>query len=114
MGEITVRFVMGGVIISLFALLGEVFQPKTFAGVFGAAPSVALVSLGIAFGSRGPSYAAAECRTMVFGAIALAVYAAACAAMIRRRSIPVPIGAGVCWLVWLMTAFGLWFALAPS
>jgi uncharacterized membrane protein (GlpM family) len=112
--EIAVRFAMGGLVISLFALLGEVFQPKTFAGIFGAAPSVALVSLAIAFSSHGPSYAATECRTMVYGAVALAVYGIACAAMIRRRSVRVSIGAGICLLVWFATAFSLWIAFAPS
>ena len=110
--ESAVRFAMGGIVISLFALLGEVFRPKTFAGIFGAAPSVALVSLAIAFASHGPAYAAVECRTMVYGAVALAVYGIACAAMIRSRWIRVPVGAAICWLAWLATAFGLWLAFA--
>ena len=46
--ERLLRAVIGGVVVSAFALLGDVFQPKRFAGLFGAAPSVALASLGLA------------------------------------------------------------------
>ena len=42
MGEILARFVIGGVVVSVFALIGDVIKPKSFAGLFGAAPSVAL------------------------------------------------------------------------
>jgi hypothetical protein len=37
------RFIVGGVIVSLFAGLGGVLKPKSFAGLFGAASSVALL-----------------------------------------------------------------------
>ena len=40
--ELVLRFVLGGVIVSLFSLLGDLWKPKTFSGIFGAAPSVAL------------------------------------------------------------------------
>jgi hypothetical protein len=35
-------FFVGGVVVSLFAILGNPLKPKSFAGLFGAAPSVAL------------------------------------------------------------------------
>jgi hypothetical protein len=34
-----IRFVLGGLIVSAFAVVSEMFKPKTFAGLFGAAPS---------------------------------------------------------------------------
>jgi hypothetical protein len=40
--ESMVRFVCGGVFVSLFAMIGSVVKPTSFAGIFGAAPSVAL------------------------------------------------------------------------
>jgi hypothetical protein len=40
--EILLRTVMGGVFVTFFACLGDVIKPKSFAGIFGAAPSVAL------------------------------------------------------------------------
>jgi hypothetical protein len=40
--ELAFRFIVGGLVVSLFAVLGDVFKPKSFAGLFGAAPSVAM------------------------------------------------------------------------
>ena len=42
MRELVLRFVLGGAIVCTFAALGTVFKPKTLAGTFGAAPSVAI------------------------------------------------------------------------
>ena len=41
MGEIILRFILGGAIVSAFAAMGDMLKPKSFAGLFGAAPSVA-------------------------------------------------------------------------
>ena len=35
--DLGIRFLFGGGIVSLFVLLGDVFKPKSFAGVFSAA-----------------------------------------------------------------------------
>ncbi len=43
--ELLSRFLVGGLFVSLFAVLGDSFKPKTFAGLFGAAPSIALAGL---------------------------------------------------------------------
>jgi hypothetical protein len=40
-----VRAVSGGILVSAFAVLGDVLKPKRFAGLFAAAPSVALATL---------------------------------------------------------------------
>lgn len=71
MTEYLIRFVVGGVVVSAFALLGDVLRPKSFASLFGAAPSVALATLGIAIYQHGAGYAALQSRSMVVGAIAL-------------------------------------------
>jgi hypothetical protein len=44
-----IRFLAGGVLVSLFAIVGDVLRPKSFAGLIGAAPSVALATLTLAF-----------------------------------------------------------------
>ena len=53
--ELVIRFVVGGAIVSLFAVLGDVVCPKTLSGVFGAAPSVALATLASRAGSSSRS-----------------------------------------------------------
>ena len=74
MTEYLVRFLVGGAVVSAFAMLSDVLRPKSFAGLFGAAPSVALATLGIAVYRHGPDYAAFQSQAMMAGAIALAVY----------------------------------------
>jgi hypothetical protein len=39
MTESLVRFLAGGTVVSAFAMLGDILRPKSFAGLFGAAPS---------------------------------------------------------------------------
>jgi len=46
-GELLVRFLVGGALVSVFALLGDLFEPKSFSGLFGAAPSVAIATLAL-------------------------------------------------------------------
>jgi hypothetical protein len=104
-GELALRFVLGGVIVSLFAATGEMFQPKTFAGLFGAAPAVAIATLGMAYASKGSAYVAIESRSMLLGCAALLVYGAACVAMADRRGVPVWLGAVLAWVVWGAVAF---------
>jgi hypothetical protein len=58
-------FIVGGLFVSAFAVLGDVLKPKSFAGLFGAAPSVALATLILTIYSRGPDFAAAEARSMI-------------------------------------------------
>lgn len=107
MTEYVLRFIAGGVIVSAFAILGDMLRPKSFGGLLGAAPSVALATLGIAVVHHGPQYAAAESWTMIYGAVALACYSiAVCQLLVRFRfsALPATIIASV---VWLAIAFAL-------
>ncbi len=107
MMEYLVRFVAGGLIVSAFAIVGDMLRPKSFAGLLGAAPSVALATLSIAVIQHGPQYAAAESWTMIYGAVALACYSlAVCHLLLRFRlgALPATI---LAFAVWLAVAFGL-------
>ncbi|QPF93951.1 hypothetical protein [Bradyrhizobium commune] len=107
MAEYLLRFIAGGVIVSAFAMLGDMLRPKSFAGLLGAAPSVALATLGIAVVQHGPPYAAAESWTMIFGAIALGCYSlAVCHILMRSRLAALPASI-IAFAVWLAIAFGL-------
>lgn len=72
--EYVARFLIGGLAVSAFALLGDMLRPKSFAGLVGAAPSVALATLGIALWQHGATYAAEQSQAMSWGAIALCSY----------------------------------------
>ena len=65
MMEYVMRFVAGGLIVSAFAIAGDMLRPKSFAGLLGAAPSVALATLGIAVVQQGPQNVAAESWTLI-------------------------------------------------
>ncbi|MCK1709229.1 DUF3147 family protein [Bradyrhizobium hipponense] len=107
MTEYIVRFIAGGVIVSAFAILGDMFRPKSFAGLLGAAPSVALATLGIAVVRHGSHYAAAESWTMIYGAVALGCYSVVvCHLLMRYRLNALP-ATTLALTVWLAVAFGL-------
>lgn len=107
MTEYVIRFIAGGAIVSAFAILGDMLRPKSFAGLLGAAPSVALATLGIAVVRHGSQYAAAESWTMIYGAIALGCYGfAVCHILMRFRLAALPASI-IAFPVWLAVAFGL-------
>lgn len=107
MTEYVIRFLTGGVIVSAFAILGDMLRPRSFGGLLGAAPSVALATLGIAVVQHGPQYAAAESWSMIYGAIALGCYSVAvCHVLMRSRLAALPASI-IAFAVWLAVAFGL-------
>ena len=108
MEELISRFLIGGVIVSLFALLGDVFRPKSFAGLFGAAPSIALATIGLTIAQDGKSYAALEARSMILGAISFLIYSIVVSRVLARYK-PSTLLVTIALLpVWLGTSLGLW------
>jgi Protein of unknown function (DUF3147) len=107
MTEYVVRFIAGGVIVYAFAILGDMLRPKSFAGLLGAAPSVALATLGIVVVQHGPHYAAAESWTMIYGAVALGCYSVAVCHLLMRYSLNALPATILASTVWLAVAFGL-------
>jgi uncharacterized protein DUF3147 len=109
MSQILIRFLIGGVVVSVFAVLGDVLKPKSFAGLFGAAPSVALATLALTVATEGAVYTATEARSMMAGAIAFFVYASLVSRIMMRyqlKALWVMIGSLP---LWLGVAFGLWY-----
>jgi Protein of unknown function (DUF3147) len=74
MFEYALRFLAGGIAVSAFAALGDTLRPKSFAGLFGAAPSIALATLLITLSQKGAPFVSLESRSMIAGAFALAAY----------------------------------------
>jgi hypothetical protein len=60
MGDYLLRFLIGGLAVSLFAVAGDIVRPKSFAGLFGAAPSIAFCTLALALAGQGMGYTAAD------------------------------------------------------
>ncbi|HKB89262.1 MAG TPA: DUF3147 family protein [Opitutaceae bacterium] len=111
MNEILVRVLVGGAVVSIFALLGDLLKPKSFAGLFGAAPSVALATLALTVTKDGKGYASTEARSMILGAVAFFLYACVIGRLLIRRRLPVLPTASAALVLWFGCAFGLWFVL---
>lgn len=73
---ILLKAAIGGIFVVAFALLGEALRPKWFAGLFGAAPSIALASLIITVIDKGDHDASQAGLGMMFGAVGFVVFAA--------------------------------------
>jgi hypothetical protein len=106
MMDYIIRFIAGGAIVSLFAILGDVVRPKSFAGLFGAAPSVALATLSLAFATEGAAYVSVEGRSMVLGAAALAVYCFVVCQLLMRVRWSALAATSLTLLLWLAIALG--------
>jgi hypothetical protein len=106
--EYLLRFLLGGIVVSLFAGIADAVGPKSFSGLFGAAPSVALGTLGLALASQGGQYASIEARSMVAGAIALGAASAAIGHLLLRWRWHGLLASAAAWASWLAVAGGLW------
>lgn len=108
MEEIALRFLIGGLVVSAFAFLGDILKPKSFAGLLGAAPSVALASLCFSIGNDGITYASVAARSMIVGALAFLAYAALLTWFLRRFQVRTALATAGFLVVWLAVAFGVW------
>jgi uncharacterized membrane protein (GlpM family) len=105
--DFVVRFFLGGLVVSVFAILGDVLRPKSFAGLFGAAPSVALATLTMAFTKEGGAYVSIEGRSMILGAITLCAYCALVCQLLMRCRLSAVVATGSALALWLVAALGL-------
>lgn len=103
--------IIGGLAVSAFALLGDLLKPRSFAGLFGAAPSVALATITLTVLEDGKHYASIEARSMLLGAFAFWLYAFVVSRLLIRRHLPVLRTASFSIILWFVCAFGLWYAL---
>lgn len=72
-----VKALNGGAMVVVFSLVAEVLKPKRFAGLFSAAPSVAIANLTVTGLVDGKPHMLANTSGMVVGAVAMGL---ACAA----------------------------------
>ncbi len=75
---------LGGVLVVVFAVCAETLSPKRFAGVFAAAPSVALASLLVTVLFKGAREAGSACTGMAAGAVGFVVYCLLAPGAMRR------------------------------
>ena len=106
---VAVKALAAGLLVIAFSLVGAVLQPKRFAGVFSAAPAVALASLLLTALVKGPSTAIEATTGMIIGGVAMIVYCAVTLFSVDRfRAL---IGSSTAWLAWFLVAGGLYLVL---
>jgi hypothetical protein len=103
-----IRFVVGGVVVSVFAMLGDLVKPKSFAGLFGAAPSVAMATIFLTLMREGRAFMAIEAHSMIAGAIAFFVYSCIAAHVLYKGKWSALRVTSSTLLVWAGAATGLW------
>ena len=79
-----IKALNGGIFVVLFSLVGTMAVPKRFAGVFSAAPSVALANLIVIVVAKGSHQAQIESSGMVVGAVAFVVVSFLGVELVRR------------------------------
>ena len=112
MTALLIRFLVGGVVVSLFAIIGDVLRPRSFAGLFSAAPSIALATVGLTIHEQGKAYAALEAKTMILGAVAFLLYAGLASLILRRGKVSSLVTSLILMPVWFGVSLGLFAVLA--
>lgn len=104
------RGVLGGVLVMCFALLGEATSPKRFAGIFAAAPAVAIGGMVITAVDGGGEALQRSGLGMIAGAVALVAYCALAVPLVRRfgalagSAWSLILWAAVAWLGWMVVS----------
>jgi len=111
MPDLIARFLIGGSVVILFSILGDVFKPKSLGGIFAAAPTIALASISLTAHQHGNAYVSLEARSMIAGALAFFLYACVVSFILMRYRPRSLVAAGALSPIWFAVAFTLWALL---
>ncbi len=106
---LAIKMVNGGLFVVAFSLVAEALEPKRFAGLFSAAPSVALANLVVVLVVKGQPDGLANLSGMIVGAIAMAVVCLAGIWLVPRLGSMK--GSVVMCTGWAVVAFAGWWLL---
>jgi uncharacterized membrane protein (GlpM family) len=99
---LVIKGIAGGSLVVAFALLSEGLSPKRFAGLFSAAPAVALAGLTIVVLDKGAHEAHENAVGMIAGGAGMVAYAALAVSLLRRMR--ASRAAAVALIAWLAVA----------
>lgn len=106
--EYIAKFLAGGLLVCLFALISQACEPKQFAGLFSAAPSVLLAGLALTLLMQGTTTATFTAEGAIAGAVGLICYCFVAIRAIRRyQALVGSLLSLVCWLVVSFGVFGV-------
>lgn len=101
---IAIKAFFGGTMVVLFAVVGHVLRPKWFAGLFGAAPSVAIASLGVTVIDKGHHDASLAAYGMLFGVAGFVAFSGSVRPLLARTNAAV--ASSLSCFVWALVAVG--------
>jgi uncharacterized membrane protein (GlpM family) len=104
---IVLKAIVGGLAVMAFSLIGEAGRPKRFAGLFAAAPSVAIASLAITAFAKGGTGAVPYARGMLIGSAGMVAYCLVSLYLIER--LHALAGSVLSWSAWFVVAGGLYW-----
>jgi hypothetical protein len=81
---------------------------RVFAGLFGAAPSIALVTLALTISREGTPYAAIEARSMIAGALGFLGYSLCVSYIMTHYQLRCYVITVLSIPLWFAIAFGTW------
>jgi hypothetical protein len=103
------KALVGGLAVVGFSLLGQAGHPKRFAGLFAAAPSVAVASLGLTVALKGPAATVPYAHGMLIGSAGMLAYCLVSIYLVER--LHALLGSILAWLAWIVVAGGLYLAV---
>ena len=103
------KALVGGLAVMGLSLVAEAARPKRFAGLFAAAPSVAVASLALTAFSKGGASAAPLAQGMLIGSAGMAAYCLVSLYLIER--LHALVGSLLSWVAWLIVAGGLYLVV---
>lgn len=106
---VCVKALAGGALVVAFALIGEILRPKWFAGLFSAAPSVAVASIVVTIADKGDRAAVLEAIGMMFGAAGFVAFALVDRPLLDRFNAVV--ASSLALLAWLLVGIGGYFLI---
>jgi uncharacterized membrane protein (GlpM family) len=82
--SVLVKAIAGGSLVVVFAVIGSVLRPRWLAGLFGAAPSIAIAGLVVTVADSSIVQADRAAEGMIVGAIAFVFYAGLARLILNR------------------------------
>jgi hypothetical protein len=99
---IAIKGLVGGGLVVAFALLSEGLSPKRFAGLFSAAPAVAIAGLTVVVIGESTHKAHENAIGMIAGSVGMVAYATAAVPLLRRKR--AGLAAGLALAAWTAAA----------
>jgi len=106
---IGLKALVGGLAVVGFSLVGQAGHPKRFAGLFSAAPSVALASLAMTAVAKGAGATLPYAQGMLIGSAGMIAYCLVSLVLINR--LHALVGSILAWLAWFAVAGGLYLGV---